>query len=117
MRKHGSQVYLINTGWSGGPFGIGARMDIDITRAIVYAAISGDLDNVEYNQDSLFHTLVPRSCPGVPGDILNPCNTWQDKGAFSIRAQKLAGDFRSHFEKAYGDKGIDPAVRSQCPGM
>ena len=117
MRKHGSQVYLINTGWSGGPFGIGARMDIDITRAIVYAAISGDLDGVEFNQDSLFHILVPRSCPGVPADILNPCNTWQDKGAFSIRAQKLASDFRTHFEKAYGDKGIDPAVRSQCPGM
>jgi phosphoenolpyruvate carboxykinase (ATP) len=116
MKKHGSQVYLVNTGWSGGPFGIGARMDIDITRAIVHAAISGDLDGVEYDQDSLFHTLVPRSCPDVPSDILNPCNTWDDKEAFDLRAQKLASDFSAHFDKAYGSKGIDPAVASQCPG-
>ncbi len=116
MEKHGSQVYLINTGWSGGPFGIGGRMDIDITRAIVHAAISGDLDDVEYDADLLFHILVPRTCPGVPSDILNPCNTWEDKRAFDLRAQKLASDFSAHFDKAYGNKGIDPAVASQCPG-
>jgi phosphoenolpyruvate carboxykinase (ATP) len=116
MKKHGSQVYLVNTGWSGGPFGVGARMDIDITRAIVHAAVSGDLKEVEFDEDPLFHTLVPRACPGVPDEILNPRNTWEDKEAFDQRASKLAADFSAHFDKAYGNKGIDPKVISQCPG-
>ncbi len=116
MRRHGSQVYLINTGWSGGPFGIGERMDIDVTRAIVHAALNGDMEGVEYDDDPLFHILVPRTCPGVHCDILNPRNTWADQEAFDRRAVKLAHDFSSHFDKAYGDKGIDPAVISQCPG-
>ncbi|MGD9318007.1 MAG: phosphoenolpyruvate carboxykinase (ATP) [Anaerolineae bacterium] len=116
MQKHGSQVYLVNTGWSGGPFGIGARMDIDITRAIVHAALEGDLEDVEYDEDPLFHTLVPRACPDVPTEMLNPRNTWADQEAFDRRAQKLACDFSAHFDKAYGHKGIDPNVISQCPG-
>ncbi len=116
MKKHGSQVYLVNTGWSCGPFGVGARMDIDITRAIVHATLSGDLEDVEYDTDPLFHILVPRSCPGVPTMILNPRNTWEDKEAFDRRASMLAADFSAHFDKAYGNKGIDPAVARQCPG-
>jgi phosphoenolpyruvate carboxykinase (ATP) len=116
LRKHGSQVYLINTGWSGGPFGVGARMDIDITRSIVHAAFTGQLDNVEYREDSLFHTLVPRTCPGVESEILDPRNTWQDKEAFDQRAHKLARDFCDHFDKVYGNKGINPNVARQCPG-
>jgi len=116
MRRHGSQVYLVNTGWSGGSFGVGKRMDIDITRAIVHAALSGDLEDVEYVDDPTFHILVPQSCPGVPAEILSPRNTWADKEAFDRRAQKLANDFSAHFDKAYGRKGIDPAVVSQCPG-
>jgi phosphoenolpyruvate carboxykinase (ATP) len=116
MRKHGSQVYLVNTGWSGGPFGIGARMDIDITRAIVQAALSGEMDDVEYDEDPLFHILVPRTCADLPCEILNPRNTWADKEAFDLRARKLAGDFSHHCDKAYGQKGIQPAVISQCPG-
>jgi phosphoenolpyruvate carboxykinase (ATP) len=116
MKKHGSQVYLVNTGWSGGPFGVGARMDIDITRAIVHAALSGELDDVEYEEDPLFHIMVPTACPDVPCEILNPRNTWKDKEAFDLRAQKLAQDFAAHFDRAYGTKGIDPAVISQCPG-
>jgi phosphoenolpyruvate carboxykinase (ATP) len=116
MKRHNSQVYLINTGWSGGPFGIGARMDIDITRAIVHAALNGELDDVPYDEDTLFHILIPRACPDVPCEILNPRNTWEDKEAFDRRAQKLAADFGTHFDKAYGSKGIDPQVISQCPG-
>jgi phosphoenolpyruvate carboxykinase (ATP) len=116
LKRHGSQVYLINTGWSGGPFGVGARMDIDITRSIVHAALSGDLNDVECWEDPLFHTLVPEDCPLVPCEILNPRNTWEDKEAFDRRAQKLANDFSTHFDKAYGNKGIDPAVAGQCPG-
>lgn len=116
MRRHGSQVYLVNTGWSGGPFGVGERMDIDVTRAIVHAASSGELADVEYDQDPLFHILTPRSCPGVPDEILNPRNTWGNKEAFDLRARKLASDFSAHFDKAYGNKGIGPAVAGQCPG-
>ncbi len=116
MRKHGSQVYLVNTGWSGGPFGIGARMDIDITRAIVHAALSGALEGVECQYDPVFHISVPCTCPNVPSEILNPCNTWQDKDAFDLRAKRLAADFCAHFNGAYGDKSIDPSVIAQCPG-
>jgi phosphoenolpyruvate carboxykinase (ATP) len=116
MKKHGSQVYLINTGWSGGPYGIGARMDIDITRAVVQCALSGELADIDYVEDPLFHIMAPRTCPNVPNDILKPRNTWEDKEAFDLRAQKLAGDFSAHFDRAYGNKGIDPAVISQCPG-
>lgn len=116
MRHHGTQVYLVNTGWSGGPFGVGRRMDIDVTRAIVRATLSGAMDGTEYDEDPLFHILVPRDCPGVRCDILDPRSTWEDPEAFELRARKLANDFLSHFDRAYGDKGIDPAVISQCPG-
>jgi phosphoenolpyruvate carboxykinase (ATP) len=116
MQRYGSKVYLVNTGWSGGPYGVGARMDIDVTRAIVHAALSGGLEDVEYDPDPLFHILIPRSCPCVHNDILNPRNTWRDKEAFDHRAQKLAADFRKHFDKAYGTKGIEPDVVAQCPG-
>jgi phosphoenolpyruvate carboxykinase (ATP) len=116
MRKHGSQVYLVNTGWSGGPFGVGARMDINLTREIVNAALSEQLNDVEYVEDATFHVLVPRRCPGVPSEVLSPKNTWADKGAYDARARKLASDFSAHFDKAYGGKNIDPAVVRQCPG-
>jgi phosphoenolpyruvate carboxykinase (ATP) len=116
MQRHGSKVYLVNTGWSGGPFGIGARMDIDVTRSVVQAALSGALEDVEYDPDPVFHILVPRACPCVHNEILNPRNTWADKEAFDRRARKLADDFCKHFDKAYGNKGIDPDVIAQCPG-
>ncbi len=116
MKRHGSRVFLVNTGWSGGPFGIGARMDIDITRAVVHAALSGHLDEIEYDCDTTFHMQVPRTCPGVSTDILNPRNTWADKEAFDRRSAKLASEFCRHFDKAYGHKGIDPRIMAQCPG-
>jgi phosphoenolpyruvate carboxykinase (ATP) len=116
MQKHGTQVYLVNTGWSGGPFGVGARMDINLTRAIVDAALSGVLKDVEYAEDTTFHILVPRQCPGVPAEVLFPRNTWADKAAYDARARRLADDFCTHFDKAYGDKNIDLAIAAQCPG-
>jgi phosphoenolpyruvate carboxykinase (ATP) len=116
MRRHGTDVYLVNTGWSGGSFGIGARMDIDITRALVHAALSGALKDVTYVEDPLFHILVPTSCPGIDPTILNPRSTWQDKQAFDARARKLSADFSAHFDKAYEGKGISQAVAAQCPG-
>jgi len=116
MQKHGTTVYLVNTGWSGGPYGIGKRMDIALTRAMVHAALSGDLANVAHDEDKTFHVLIPRTCPGVPSEILNPRNTWEDKAAYDTRAAKLAAEFAAHFDKAYGNKGIDEAIALQCPG-
>ena len=116
MKQHSSEVYLINTGWSGGPFGIGSRMDIDITRTIVRCALAGELCRAEYVEDPLFHILVPTTCPDVPCEILNPRNTWADKEAFDARARRLAAEFSTGFDKTYGKKHIDPCVIAQCPG-
>jgi len=117
LDQHGTQVFLINTGWSGGPYGEGHRMDINLTRGMVNAALAGELDGVEFDADPIFKVLVPRSCPGVADPaILHPVNTWKDKAAFTARAQKLASEFAIQFDKAYGDKGIAPAVAAACPG-
>jgi len=116
MDRHGTEVYLVNTGWSGGPYGIGKRMEISLTRAMVDAALTGRLADAQYEEDRRFHLLVPESCPGVPSEILDPKNTWSDKEAYEERADRLAGEFVAHFKKAYGDKGIDPEVASECPG-
>jgi len=116
MQTYGTRVYLVNTGWSGGPFGVGARMDINLTRAIVNAALSGQLEGVEYTEDTTFHIAIPQRCPDVPSEVLFPRNTWADKEAYDARAKKLADDFCTHFDKAYGDKNIDSAVAAQCPG-
>jgi phosphoenolpyruvate carboxykinase (ATP) len=116
MKQYGTQVYLVNTGWSGGPYGVGSRMDINLTRNLVNAALTGLLKNVEYAKDKVFHLLVPKSCPNVSADILNPKNTWSDKDAYDKRAKKLATEFSAHFDKAYGNKNINPEIIEQCPG-
>jgi len=116
MEKFNTQVYLVNTGWSGGPYGIGNRIDINLTRRMVNAALSGELKNVEYQQDKNFHLQVPMTCPGIPSAMLLPRNTWQDKEAYDAAAKKLAQQFSNHFDKAYGGKGIKESVVRQCPG-
>jgi len=117
MQEHQTSVYLVNTGWSGGPYGVGKRMDIMLTRKMVDAALKGQLDDVEYIDDSRFHLQVPKHVPGLDDEkVLQPINTWADKAAFEQRADKLASEFAAHFDKAYGDKGIDTAVEKQCPG-
>jgi len=116
MGEHSTKVYLINTGWSGGAYGVGSRMDINLTRAMVNAALEGDLNGVEYEYDSLFHVSIPKTCPGVPSDILFPKNTWDDKDAYDATAQKLARQFSAAFDKAYGDKNIKESVVKECPG-
>lgn len=117
LDRHGTRVYLVNTGWSGGPYGVGRRMDIALTRAMVRAALEGQLDRVEYDEDRTFHVQIPRSCPGVSSGVLRPRDTWKDKAAFDERSAKLAAEFAAHFQKAYGKKGIDEAVAAQCPGV
>ncbi len=116
MEQYDTSVYLVNTGWSGGAYGTGSRMDINLTRAIVDACLNGSLSKVEYEENNLFHILIPKSCPGVPVEVLNPRNTWADKSQYDERAKKLASDFANHFDKAYGNKDIDLAVTAQCPG-
>ncbi len=116
MKKHGTEVYLVNTGWTGGPYGKGERIDLKLTRAMVHAALNGDLMDAEYEKDQNFHLNIPTTCPDVPADILFPKNTWDDKKDYEKRAVKLAGEFAGHFNQAYGDKKIDERIASQCPG-
>ncbi len=116
MQKYGAKVFLVNTGWSGGSVGVGKRMDITTTRTILNAALNGKLDNVEYYKNSLFHLRVPKSCPGVTADILDPAKTWKDQNAYRERAQKLAQEFSAYFDNAYGNKDIDPKIKAVCPG-
>ncbi len=116
MDKHNTRVFLINTGWSGGPYGTGKRIDINLTRRMVNAALSGELDGVNYTLDTNFHVQVPDLCPGVPTEMLIPKNTWQDKEAYDATARKLARQFSDHFDKSYGNKDIKASIVSQCPG-
>ena len=114
LKKHQVPVYLVNTGWSGGPFGVGSRMDINLTRAMVRAALDGSLAHVEFVADPLFKVLIPKTCPGVPPEMLTPINTWADKAAFAEHAGKLAAKFRAHFDKNFRGK-VSEAVTAQCP--
>ncbi len=116
MKKHNTKVYLINTGWSGGAYGVGSRMDINLTRKMVNATLNGDLNNVEYVYDPLIHVDIPKTCPGVPSDILFPKNTWADKAGYDKQAKMLAEKFSAAFDKAYGDKNIKESVVKVCPG-
>ncbi|NOX37824.1 MAG: phosphoenolpyruvate carboxykinase (ATP) [Calditrichaeota bacterium] len=99
MRQHKVNVWLVNTGWSGGPYGVGKRIDIRFTRAMVKAALNGDLDRVEFRPDPIFRVLVPTQCPGVPAEILNPRNTWEDKSAYDLKARELARRFQENFKR------------------
>ena len=99
VTKTGANVFLINTGWSGGGYGVGKRISLKYTRAMVTAALNGDLNNVEYYLDPLFNVYVPKSCPNVPSEILTPKNTWADKAAYDASAKALAKRFTDNFKK------------------
>jgi phosphoenolpyruvate carboxykinase (ATP) len=99
MKAHQANVWLINTGWSGGPYGVGKRFSIAYTRAIVRAALSGALNDADYVTDPVFGFKVPTSCPDVPADVLQPKNTWADKAAYDQTAQKLAAAFVKNFKQ------------------
>jgi phosphoenolpyruvate carboxykinase (ATP) len=116
IKKHHTQVYLVNTGWSGGPYGEGKRMDINVTRAIIRAVLNGELDKAACVEDRTFHINIPVACPEVPAEILQPRNTWKDREAFEKRAQKLAAEFSAHFDRVYGNKNLPISVKRQCPG-
>lgn len=99
MKKHQVNVWMVNTGWSGGPHGVGKRIKLSYTRAIVAAALEGKLYDVEYENHSVFGVQMPKLCPGVPSEVLNPRNTWADKAEYDNIANKLAGAFIKNFEK------------------
>lgn len=101
IQKYNTKVYLVNTGWTGGPYGVGSRMKLKYTRAMVTAALNGSFDNVEYKHDDIFNLDIPQSCPDVPSEIMNPRDTWADKDAYDAQAKKLAKMFQDNFEKKY----------------
>jgi phosphoenolpyruvate carboxykinase (ATP) len=100
--RHQANVWLLNTGWSGGKFGVGKRMSLKITRSIIDAIHSGDLDECETDIMPGFNLHVPKAVAGVDSNILMPINTWEDKAAYKEQAKKLAGQFTNNFRK-YSD--------------
>jgi phosphoenolpyruvate carboxykinase (ATP) len=113
MSRYETRCVLLNTGWGGGPYGVGKRISIQHTRALLDAALRGDLDSgkVDYELHPIFHLQMPTSCPGVPSEILNPRNTWTDQDAYDRQALKLRDMFRANFaEKGFGDLGIEPVM-------
>jgi phosphoenolpyruvate carboxykinase (ATP) len=113
IATHQARVWLVNTGWTGGPYGTGSRMKIAYTRAMITAALDGQLDGVKYQKDSIFNLDLPTTCPGVPDSVLDPRTTWPDKAAYDEQAKKLAGMFIDNF-KAF-EKDVDPAVKAAGP--
>lgn len=107
IEKYNSRVYLVNTGWTGGPYGIGKRISIPYTRAIINAVLSGELDKAEFELHPVFNVLVPKACPGIPAEILDPRNTWTDKAAYDKAADKLSNMFVENFKKF---KGVDHLI-------
>jgi len=115
MQAHKVNVWLINTGWTAGPAGTGHRMKLAYTRASITAALEGNLDRVEYENHDVFGSAVPKECPGVPSEILNPRNTWTDKNAYDDKAKYLAGLFIKNFEK-YAS-GVNEEVLKAAPKL
>lgn len=113
VEKYQANCWLVNTGWTGGPYGVGSRMKISYTRKMVDELLNGSLDNVEYEVDPVFGLHIPTSCPGVPAEVLNPRNTWKDKEAYDETARKLAGMFRENF-KQFAD-GVPDEVLAAAP--
>ncbi|MCW8129801.1 MAG: phosphoenolpyruvate carboxykinase (ATP) [Planctomycetota bacterium] len=102
MASHRANCWLVNTGWSGGPYGTGQRMKIEISRAVVRAALSGALDKVSFTPDPVFTFGVPEACPDVPAEMLQARNTWADKAAYDAKARELAGLFKKNFAEYEG---------------
>ena len=114
ITKHNTVVYLVNTGWSGGPYGVGKRIKIKYSRAMVTAALTGKLDNVKYNHDNLFNLDIPTEVPDVPPEILDPKNTWEDKELYNSSARKLSEMFVENFKKF---KNVAPEIQNAGPKL
>src|SRR4051812_12379888 len=113
LTRHGTEAWLVNTGWTGGPYGVGKRIAIPHTRALVRAALEGDLDGVPFETDPIFGLSVPTSCPGVPAELLNPRSTWSDQAAYEAQARQLAAMFAENFQELADS--VSPEVRAAGP--
>jgi phosphoenolpyruvate carboxykinase (ATP) len=113
MAKHNAVCWLVNTGWSGGPYGVGQRMKISYTRAMIRAILNGSLAQVETKPDPIFGVNIPVSCPEVPNEVLQPRNTWEDKDVYDRQAHDLARRFNENFKKY--EAGVSEAVRAVAP--
>jgi phosphoenolpyruvate carboxykinase (ATP) len=113
IQKHGARCWLVNTGWSGGPFGTGSRMKIEYSRAMVNAALAGALDNVKMNKDPIFGLGIPTSCPDVPKEVLDPASTWSDRSAYEAKARELVGLFKENFKQF--EESVSDAVKAAGP--
>ena len=113
LLQHGASCWLVNTGWSGGPYGVGRRMPIAVSRAVVSAALSGKLDQARFTPDPVFKVLVPEDCPGVARELLQPRQTWTDPAAYDAKARELATLFKKNFEQYASE--CSPEVRASGP--
>ncbi|MCG8461349.1 MAG: phosphoenolpyruvate carboxykinase (ATP), partial [Holophagales bacterium] len=113
IAEHGSSVWLVNTGWTGGPHGVGSRMKLSHTRRMVNAALDGELDGVEYHTDPIFGLDIPTRIPGVPEEVLVPRRTWKDEAAYDRQARELAKMFSKNFEQ-FAD-GVSDAIKASGP--
>jgi phosphoenolpyruvate carboxykinase (ATP) len=107
IAKHKVEVWLINTGWSGGSYGQGQRIKLGFTRAMVKAVLSGALKDAATKPDPIFGFAVPLSCPGVPDEMMNPRNTWKDKAAYDRKARELAAMFEKNFAENASDASAE----------
>ena len=114
IEKHKVNCWLVNTGWSGGPFGVGKRMKIAYTRAMVHAALDGSLANVPTRKDDFFGLHVPESCPDVPSEVLQPKSTWADKQAYDEKARDLLQRFKKNFKQF--ESYVSEEVKTAAPG-
>lgn len=112
IKQHGSAVWLVNTGWTGGPHGVGSRMSLKYTRRMVNATLSGELDDVEFEEEPFFGLMIPTSIPDVPSEILNPRDTWSDKAAYDEKAKSLASMFRENF-KQFEDRASEDILAGE----
>ena len=113
MKECNVNVWLINTGWSGGSYGVGERIKLKFTRAMITAALEGKLDKVAYTNHEVFGVAMHNECENVPAEMLNPRNTWADKNAYDDRANKLAAEFVKNFEQFAS--AASPEILSAAP--
>lgn len=113
IREHDARVWLVNTGWTGGGYGVGSRMRLAHTRTMVSAALRGDLDAVATSPDPVFGLHIPQSVPGVPMEVLTPRETWSDEEAYDAAAARLAEMFKKNFAR-FEDR-VPPGVRAAGP--
>ena len=111
LSEHSAQCWLVNTGWQGGQYGVGKRMQLGYTRAMVDGAVEGHLARVEFETETAFGFSIPKSCPGVPAGILNPRNSWADKAAYD----RMAAELRQRFARNFKKFDASPEVRTAGP--